>query len=92
MKLAPCPDCKRMISLSASTCPNCGRPIKEGELVSPVPSEPKPMTAGQWGCFILIALVVLFIIISALNAPRISDDDRMRQLKKMEQTGNSMYR
>ncbi len=31
MNLAPCPDCKKMISVAAITCPNCGRVFNEGE-------------------------------------------------------------
>lgn len=27
--LKPCPDCARLLSLSAVTCPHCGRPIAE---------------------------------------------------------------
>lgn len=26
--LAPCPDCGRMISLRATTCPHCGGPVQ----------------------------------------------------------------
>jgi predicted amidophosphoribosyltransferase len=25
--LEPCPDCGRLVSLSATTCPQCGRPL-----------------------------------------------------------------
>ncbi len=27
--LYPCPDCGRMVSRSATTCPQCGRPLQE---------------------------------------------------------------
>lgn len=26
--LAPCPDCQKLISIHASSCPHCGRPMK----------------------------------------------------------------
>ena len=91
MNLAPCPDCKKMISLAASACPNCGRPVTAEEL-SKQP-QPRPSEAGQWGCIIVLIIIILLIIIGALNAPpRITDEDRMRQLEKMQQTGNSMNR
>jgi hypothetical protein len=32
MKLAPCPDCGNPCSLTATTCPRCGRVIKPGDL------------------------------------------------------------
>ncbi|MBI3468158.1 MAG: hypothetical protein HY000_34570 [Planctomycetes bacterium] len=27
-KLTPCPDCRRMVSRLAPTCPGCGRPLQ----------------------------------------------------------------
>ncbi|MGI8668527.1 MAG: hypothetical protein ACR2J3_01635 [Aridibacter sp.] len=32
MKLAPCPDCGNACSLTATTCPRCGRNMKSGDL------------------------------------------------------------
>lgn len=26
--LAPCPDCQKLVSIHAPTCPSCGRPLK----------------------------------------------------------------
>jgi len=86
MKLAPCPDCKRIISRSATACPNCGRPIAASDFPPPHERERFPI-----GTIILAAIVVLIIMMLALNAPTgISDDDRMRQLKKAEETGRGM--
>ncbi len=28
--LAPCPDCQKLVSIQAPTCPHCGRPLKAG--------------------------------------------------------------
>ena len=94
--LGVCPDCKTAISRLASSCPKCGRPISEGDLLD-LSNYYKPSPWGcartfQWGCFIIIGLIVLLVIYGILNATRITDEDRMRQLEKMEKTGRNMYR
>ena len=88
MKLAPCPDCKRVISRSAIACPNCGRPITASDFPPPPEAQRFPI-----GTIILAAIIVLIILMLAVNAPRpLTDEDRMRQLEKMEQTGRGMNR
>lgn len=61
-KLAECPDCRRLVSLTATACPNCGRAFKEGDLKS---SEAKGVGPG---CIIVIVLFVLFLILAASNS------------------------
>ena len=73
-KLAPCPDCRRMVSLAAATCPVCGRVFKEGDLV---PVVPKPMSKAT---IIVIGIVVLLIMIMLLNGmEQVKEDERNRQ-------------
>jgi hypothetical protein len=74
MNLAPCPDCKTMISLNAANCPKCGRVIKEGDLVPP---EAKPMNPG---CVIAAVIIVIVMIISGIQmSNEKKEDERIRQ-------------
>lgn len=83
LKLAPCPDCKSRISLTANTCPHCGRAIKEGDLV-PIPIEAKPMSKVT---IFIIFVVVLFVMMALLNGmEQLKEDERNRQrIIEMEQ-------
>ena len=85
MKLAPCPACKKMLSLTATVCPNCGRTMKEGDLIAP---ETPPMPLW-W--IVAAILIVIFIFIAAEKGKEINDS-RERQIQRMEQTGRDMYR
>lgn len=60
LKLAPCPDCKRRISLTATTCPQCGRTIMPGDL-QPIPIQTKPPSA-LWP---IIVGILLFLLLFA---------------------------
>lgn len=76
LKLAPCPDCKRMISLTAAACPHCGRAIKEGDL-TPIPVDAKPMSKVT---IIIISVVVLLVMMLLLNGmEQVKEDERNRQ-------------
>jgi hypothetical protein len=88
LKLAPCPDCKRRISLAATTCLGCGRAIKEGDLQS---IEIKTNPPSVW--WPIIVGILLFVILNAAyqNGKEINDS-RDRQIQRMEQTGKDMYR
>jgi hypothetical protein len=86
MKLVPCPDCKKLISRHLPKCLNCGRPITPSDLPPPIEENRLPI-----GTIILAAIIVLIVLMLAMNAPRgLTDQDRMRQLEKMEQTGRGM--
>jgi hypothetical protein len=63
-----------MISLSAATCPKCGRVIKEGDLVPP---EAKPMNPG---CIIAAVIIVILILIMGIKVSKEKqEDERIRQ-------------
>ena len=49
-KLRPCPDCGHTVSISALSCPNCGRKLKQEQ------------TAVGILAAILIALIIVWII------------------------------
>lgn len=68
MNLATCPDCKGWISPSATTCPKCGSPIKEGSLTR-LQTEPKLMKDMSFGWWLVLLLILLIVIFGALNAP-----------------------
>lgn len=94
MNLAPCPDCKKMVSVAATTCPNCGRVFKEGEREAhrkefEAKIEEDKRRSVVIGVIVVVVLLILFLI---GNSARITDEDRMRQMQKMEQTGRGMSR
>lgn len=94
MNIAPCPDCKTMCSVTAATCPKCGRVFKEGERAAQQ-KEFKAKVAADSKRSIVIALVVaavLLILFLIGNSARVTDEDRMRQMQRMEQTGRDQYR
>ena len=88
--LAPCPDCKMIISLSAAACPNCGRPINAGDLIPvpihpmPIAKRPKPISKVT---IFIIFIVVLIIMVALLNGmEQLKEDERNRQrILEMEQ-------
>jgi hypothetical protein len=89
LKLGLCPDCKAVVSRSASSCPKCGRPISEADLLE----LPKTSTAGcQWGCVIVVLIIILIMVIGAILHQPLTEEDRMRQIRKNQQTGRDMYR
>ncbi len=57
-KLGLCPDCKAVISRSASSCPKCGRPVSEGDLLD----VPDHSASFQRGCLV-IGLIIIFIVV-----------------------------
>jgi len=72
--LIQCPDCGKEVSDAAPACPNCGRPIS-------VPSQDSEPQGGSihgkgegvflkgcnWGCFLLIAFMVVVFLIVAIG-------------------------
>ena len=87
-KLGRCPDCKAVVSRSAATCPKCGRPISEGDLLE----LPKPSQGCQWGCGIVLLIIFLLLIIGTITNQPLTEEDRIRQIRKNQQTGRDMYR
>jgi predicted nucleic acid-binding Zn ribbon protein len=83
-----------MCSVEAVTCPGCGRVFPEGERVASKEAfEEKVAQDGSRSFTIAIVVVVILLILFLIgNNARITDDDRSRQLQKMEQTGRDMYK
>jgi len=86
-KLGLCPDCKAVVSRSAPSCPKCGRPIIEGVLLD----LPKQSEAFQWGCVAVVLIIILIMVIGAISHQPLTDEDRMEQIRKNQQTGRDMY-
>lgn len=94
--LGLCPDCKAVVSRLAVGCPRCGRPVSEGDLLD-LPQHPQASIAGcsktfQWGCAIVVLLIIIIMIIGAISNQPLSDEERMQQIRKNQQTGREMYR
>ena len=81
LKLAPCPDCKRRISLAATACPGCGRAIMPGDL-KPIEIQTEPPSTA-WPIVIVILLFILLFV--AYQKGKEIEDERARQLRRMEQ-------
>jgi uncharacterized membrane protein YvbJ len=94
MKLAPCPDCKNMCSVAAAVCPRCGRVFQEGERAASREVFKRKVAADSRKSFVwaIVAFIVLLILFLIGNSVRITDEDRMRQIRKNQQTGREMYR
>jgi hypothetical protein len=65
MNLAPCPDCNRPISRSATACPHCGRPINPTDLQGPAPG-----TINRGGVITLVIIILLVILFFIGNSMR----------------------
>jgi hypothetical protein len=92
MNIGPCPDCKKMISVEATTCPNCGRVFKEGERAEQQKAFEAKVAADSKRSLViaLVVAAVLLVLFLIGNSARVTDEDRMRQLQKMEQTGKGI--
>lgn len=77
--LIQCPDCKKLISPSAASCPGCGRPMgsSTSENVLSVPVKKKKETSGcaKFALFAILAVVVLALI-GSLTGNRSSSPSR----------------
>ena len=51
-KLAPCPDCRKEISLNAMSCPYCGRKLKQSAV---------SIVAGLIIILLVVGLIVWFM-------------------------------
>jgi endogenous inhibitor of DNA gyrase (YacG/DUF329 family) len=69
--LVKCPDCHGNISVSATSCPKCGRPFQSGELAALIPPPPPPPTpadkavviaSGALGTFMIVGIILLAVI------------------------------
>jgi hypothetical protein len=87
-KLGLCPDCRAAISYSAPSCPRCGRPISESDLLA----LPDQSDGCQRGCLIVGLIILVVVLIGMLLHQPLTDEDRMRQIRKNQQTGREMYR
>ena len=94
MNTAPCPDCQKMISVTATACPKCGRVFKEGERAAHQKAFEAKVAADSKRSLIIAGVVAIVLLILFLigNSARVTDEDRMRQMQRMEQTGRDQYR
>lgn len=67
--LAPCPDCGHMVSMYATSCPNCGRPLKPIKELQTKPVEekteedPEPQKTEKGnGCGTFFAVVLGILV------------------------------
>ena len=94
MKLAPCPDCKRMISLAATTCPNCGRPIQPGDLKSaePTPEEIEERSRRSQRNLVIVVVLLALMTLLCVNANRKENIDREFQRTLEWERQRGIYR
>lgn len=79
---APCPDCNEMVNLSATACPNCGRPIAPSDL--PPPPEKRGFPVGM---IIIGTIIVIIILMLANSAARRSDELERSRERWLEEHG-----
>lgn len=68
MALVRCVDCSKLVSDSASACPNCGRPMQRA--TNAFADSPPPQTAGclKIGFILLFATLVSVWIVGSINS------------------------
>ena len=65
--LVPCPDCNHLVSLYATSCTNCGRPLKPMKELSdtdenePIQTQPEN-SGGGCGTFVAVVLGILVAV------------------------------
>jgi vacuolar-type H+-ATPase subunit I/STV1 len=81
MKLAPCPDCGNACSLTATTCPRCGRIMKLGDLSESnliKPPDYSKLLNFLVNALALITGVIMFLLIIFIGLMNnIYDDEKM---------------
>ncbi len=69
-KLFPCPDCKKLVSPNASSCPNCGK-----VLLAPVKKKKETSGCAKFALISILAVIALSII-GSQNRDRSSNPSR----------------
>ena len=89
MALIPCPECRRRISETAESCPNCGYTLtlEEGTKIKKIR---KKRSAGMIGFLVLLASFVAITILAVLYSPE-STTTRSWEESSKSSTGTSMY-
>lgn len=68
MALTRCPDCEKMISDSAMSCPSCGRPASRLSATSGVRSEARPAAQKKRYAPFLIGGLILVVFITLVQS------------------------
>ena len=95
MNIAPCPDCKKMISVTATVCPKCGHVFKEGERTAQQKEFEAKVTADSKRSLIFAligAVIVLILVLVSTSIMENEEKARTRQLERMKQIGSEMYK
>ncbi len=74
MALIKCPECKKKISESASSCPNCGFELDKKVVKIIKAKEAKDKKSG---CTVLIIIIIIVFIINAIDSDSSSDVKRV---------------
>lgn len=74
--LAPCPDCRNMCSLTAVSCPKCGRVFQPGDL--------QPQAGGEadkhpFLLLIFVFVIFLMIVFGVKMSQEMREDQKLRQ-------------
>ncbi|MCF7802494.1 MAG: hypothetical protein K9N34_10825 [Candidatus Marinimicrobia bacterium] len=73
MSLLACPECKKKISDTTDTCPNCGYQLTP-EKISEIKEEEKKKKRGCGiGCLSIIVIIIILGIIGSLNEINCND-------------------
>lgn len=95
MAMIACPECKKKVSDTAGSCPNCGFALSAEKVAEIKANEERAQKAGAIGCLSIIGvLVVVFYLIGSSSTDtepkqemRTEFDDAFLLCKAMEGTG-----
>ena len=89
MVLIPCPECRRRVSETAESCPNCGYRLTLEE-VTKIKEIKKKRSMGMIGFLVLLASFVVIAILGILYSPQ-SLTTENREEPVNSSTGTSMH-
>jgi RNA polymerase subunit RPABC4/transcription elongation factor Spt4 len=83
MGMIPCPECKKEISETADTCPNCGYQLTP-EKIADIKKEEQQIQKGCGiGCLsVIVIFVILYMIDSFSSEPKTKEETRKEQIEK----------
>lgn len=81
MVLVPCPECKKQISDTSDSCPQCGYKLTPEKLAEIKKKEKQNLKVGSIGCLAILAiLAILFVAMGSLDSTK--TETRQEKIEK----------
>lgn len=89
MAMITCPECKKEMSETADSCPNCGYQLTAEKVVEIKKKEQQAQKGCGIGCLLIIIIIVVLYMVSSFSsdptkntAPKTKEETRKEQIKK----------